>query len=121
MSEDVRTVLQELRTDPSFQDCVTHWKRIPSREGVFVDLPPDLHPTLREALETLGISRLYSHQGKAYRIVREGKHLLIVTPTASGKTLCYNLPVLQSILEDPGKRALYLFPTKALSQDQQAA
>ena len=121
MSEDVRKVLQELQTDSSFLDCVTRWERIPSREGVYSDLPSDLHPTLRGALEGLGISRLYSHQEKAYRIVRGGKHLLIVTPTASGKTLCYNLPVLQSILEDPGKRALYLFPTKALSQDQQAA
>ncbi len=121
MSEDIRITLQELQADPSFKDCVTHWERIPSREGVYTDLPTDLHPTLRRALEQLGISRLYSHQEKAYRIVRKGKHLLIVTPTASGKTLCYNLPVLQSILEDPGKRALYLFPTKALSQDQQAA
>ena len=121
MSEDVRRVLQELQTDSSFLECVTRWERIPSREGVYADLPHDLHPALRGALESLGISRLYSHQEKAYRIVRGGKHLLIVTPTASGKTLCYNLPVLQSLLENPGKRALYLFPTKALSQDQQAA
>ncbi len=121
MSRDVRIALHELREDPSFLDCVTHWEQIPPREGIYADLPSDLHPTLRRALEEIGISRLYSHQEKAYRIVRGGKHLLIVTPTASGKTLCYNLPVLQSILEDPGKRALYLFPTKALSQDQQAA
>ncbi|MCX7788055.1 MAG: DEAD/DEAH box helicase [Spirochaetes bacterium] len=121
MSEDIRTQLNELQADPTFMDCVTHWERIPPREGVYADLPADLHPTLRRALEDLGISRLYSHQEKACRIVRDGKHLLIVTPTASGKTLCYNLPVLQSILEDPGKRALYLFPTKALSQDQQAS
>jgi DEAD/DEAH box helicase domain-containing protein len=83
-------------------------------------LPPDLRPDLVTALAGRGIQRLYSHQADAYRAVRRGRHLVVVTPTASGKTLCYNLPVLQRLLEDPQRRALYLFPTKALAQDQLA-
>jgi DEAD/DEAH box helicase domain-containing protein len=83
-------------------------------------LPDDLQPALVHALASRGIERLYSHQARAYAAVREGRHLAVVTPTASGKTLCYNLPVLQRILADPASRALYLFPTKALAQDQLA-
>jgi DEAD/DEAH box helicase domain-containing protein len=86
----------------------------------FAPLPPDLRPELITALAGRGIQRLYSHQADAYRAVRQGRHLVVVTPTASGKTLCYNLPVLQRLLEDPQRRALYLYPTKALAQDQLA-
>jgi DEAD/DEAH box helicase domain-containing protein len=92
----------------------------PGRSAEFVALPTDLHPGLREALAQRGVDRLYSHQAQAYDAVRQGRHLVVVTPTASGKTLCYNLPVLQRILEKPTARALYLFPTKALAQDQLA-
>ncbi len=86
----------------------------------FAPLPLDLRPDLVAALGRRGIQRLYSHQADAYRAVRQGRHLVVVTPTASGKTLCYNLPVLQRLLEDPQRRALYLYPTKALAQDQLA-
>ncbi|HXJ48557.1 MAG TPA: DEAD/DEAH box helicase, partial [Candidatus Acidoferrum sp.] len=86
----------------------------------FAPLPADLKPGLVAALAGRGIERLYSHQADAYRAVRQGRHLVVVTPTASGKTLCYNLPVLQRLLEDPQRRALYLYPTKALAQDQLA-
>jgi len=86
----------------------------------FSPLPAELRPELVAALAGRGIQRLYSHQADAYRAVRQGRHLVVVTPTASGKTLCYNLPVLQRLLEDPQRRALYLFPTKALAQDQLA-
>jgi DEAD/DEAH box helicase domain-containing protein len=86
----------------------------------FSPLPAELRPELVTALAGRGIQRLYSHQADAYRAVRQGRHLVVVTPTASGKTLCYNLPVLQRLLEDPQRRALYLFPTKALAQDQLA-
>ena len=86
----------------------------------FSPLPSELRPELVSALAARGIQRLYSHQADAYRAVRQGRHLVVVTPTASGKTLCYNLPVLQRLLEDPQRRALYLFPTKALAQDQLA-
>ncbi|HEV2029738.1 MAG TPA: DEAD/DEAH box helicase [Candidatus Dormibacteraeota bacterium] len=83
-------------------------------------MPIDLRPELVAALAGRGIERLYSHQAEAYEAVRKGRHLVVVTPTASGKTLCYNLPVLQRLLEKSEKRALYLYPTKALAQDQLA-
>jgi DEAD/DEAH box helicase domain-containing protein len=93
---------------------------IPAAEARFAPLPDDLHPELAVALAARGIERLYSHQADAYRAVRGGRHLVVVTPTASGKTLCYNLPVLQRLLERPDRRALFVFPTKALAQDQLA-
>ena len=91
---------------------------IPAGPAEFCQLPNDLAEPLRAALRGRGIDRLYTHQTRAYTAVRQGRHLVVVTPTASGKTLCYNLPVLQRILEKPAARALYLFPTKALAQDQ---
>ena len=93
---------------------------VPASAAVFAPLPSDLRPELAAALRRRGVERLYSHQAEAYTAVRNGRHLVVVTPTASGKTLCYNLPVLQRLLEDPERRALYLFPTKALAQDQLA-
>src|SRR6202049_1751187 len=93
---------------------------IPAVVAKFHPLTDDLQPELVAALARRGIQRLYSHQSEAYEAVRDGRHLVVVTPTASGKTLCYNLPVLQRLLEDPQRRALYLFPTKALAQDQLA-
>src|SRR5438094_1000065 len=93
---------------------------LPATSAETVPLPSDLAPELAAALRERGIPSLYSHQAQAYAAVRSGRHLVVVTPTASGKTLCYNLPVLQRILERPSARALYLFPTKALAQDQLA-
>ena len=93
---------------------------IPGTSAEFCQLPADLSDALRNALRARGIDALYTHQARAYTAIREGRHLVVVTPTASGKTLCYNLPVLQRILEKPASRALYLFPTKALAQDQLA-
>ncbi|MFI5284390.1 MAG: DEAD/DEAH box helicase, partial [Candidatus Dormibacterales bacterium] len=93
---------------------------IPAVAADYAPIPSDLAPELVEALRGRGIERLYKHQAQAYRTVRAGRHLVVVTPTASGKTLCYNLPVLQRLLEDPNRRALFLFPTKALAQDQLA-
>jgi DEAD/DEAH box helicase domain-containing protein len=107
--------------DPAdFQGEITLDHLISEASANFAPLPPDLRPDLVTALAGRGIQRLYSHQADAYRAVRQGRHLVVVTPTASGKTLCYNLPVLQRLLEDPQRRALYLFPTKALAQDQLA-
>jgi DEAD/DEAH box helicase domain-containing protein len=119
MSE-LQAIVDALRSDEDFMRCVTRWERVPPREGSYDDLPADLHPILKETLASRGVERLYSHQAESYRTVRAGKNAVVVTPTASGKTLCYNLPVLQTILEQPETRALYLFPTKALSQDQQS-
>ncbi|GAC1641192.1 MAG: ATP-dependent helicase MrfA [Candidatus Dormibacteraceae bacterium] len=103
-----------------FQGEVTLDYVIPEASPNFAALPRDLRQELVAALAGRGIHRLYTHQAEAYEAVRKGRHLVVVTPTASGKTLCYNLPVLQRMLENPEKRALYLFPTKALAQDQLA-
>jgi len=92
---------------------------LPAREGRYSPFPEDLHKGLRTALEGRGIRRLYTHQRETWDVVGAGHHAVVVTPTASGKTLCYNLPVLDAALRGPAK-ALYLFPTKALSQDQVA-
>jgi len=92
---------------------------IPARDGQYAPLPDQLDPRLARALRGRGVQRLYSHQARAWESVRAGRHTVIVTPTASGKTLCYNLPVLQAALQDSSK-ALYMFPTKALAQDQVA-
>jgi len=114
-------LLRELETDRDFLSCVTGWEKIPPREGRYVPLPEGLDGRLRAALVSKGVDRLYSHQAAAFDAARAGRNFVVVTPTASGKTLCYNLPVLQRCLEDPAARALYLFPTKALAQDQRAA
>jgi len=107
--------------DPAhFDGEVTLDHLIPASPAKFAPMPEDLRPELAAALRGRGIERLYSHQAEAYAAIRSGRHLVVVTPTASGKTLCYNLPVLQRLLEDPERRAIYLFPTKALAQDQLA-
>ena len=95
-------------------------RRFAPQPACFAGFPEDLHTRLVDALRARGVERLYTHQREAYDAVREGRHTVVVTPTASGKTLCYNLPVLDGILRDPDARALYLFPTKALAQDQLA-
>jgi len=90
----------------------------PARPGEYAPFPEGVEDRLRQALIEQGIGQLYSHQAEAFRLIWAGKNLVIVTPTASGKTLCYNLPVLNRLLEDPEARAMYLFPTKALAEDQ---
>ncbi|TVP85062.1 MAG: DEAD/DEAH box helicase, partial [Thioalkalivibrio sp.] len=92
---------------------------LPERPARLMPLPEELDPRLATALRSRGVAQLYSHQREAWNAVTAGRHTVVVTPTASGKTLCYNLPVLQAALKDRAK-ALYLFPTKALSQDQVA-
>ena len=92
---------------------------MPARDGAYAEFPTDLEPRLAAALRGRGIHRLYSHQLAAWNAIRAGQHTVVVTPTASGKTLCYNLPVLQAVMNEHAK-ALYLFPTKALAQDQVA-
>ncbi len=90
----------------------------PARAGEFADIPDAVEPALRLSLHQRGVPRLYIHQAEAFRAASEGRNVVVVTPTASGKTLCYNLPVLNRVLQDPGARAMYLFPTKALAEDQ---
>ena len=120
MSE-MRQYLDDLKRSRSFNENVTRWEVIPPRRGQYQSLPEDLPEIVGKSLEKKGINRLYSHQAECYEAAVRGDNLCVVTPTASGKTLCYNLPVLKTLLEDSESRALYLFPTKALSQDQQSA
>jgi DEAD/DEAH box helicase domain-containing protein len=179
MHSEIETLLGELHDDPAFRACVTSWEKIPARSGKYRELPASLDPGIKQALAKKGITRLYSHQYECYMQAAAGKNIVVVTPTASGKTLCYNLPVLEALLKDPAAdmhggisgrlspslapptlptscgsprgsdtsaepvpspsaslrinsveglsagagsaaKALYLFPTKALSQDQQS-
>jgi DEAD/DEAH box helicase domain-containing protein len=112
--------LDRLLSEPGLANALAARRVIPARPAVHADLPSWLDDRLVSALRQRGIEALYSHQSEALTVLREGRDVAIVTPTASGKSLCYNLPVLQAIAEDPAARALYLFPTKALSQDQLA-
>lgn len=99
---------------------VTAWRMLRPEDAKHADFPANMNPVLAAALAARGIKRLYSHQAEAIEHVLDERNVVIVTPTASGKTLCYNLPVLSAVLQNPEARALYLFPTKALSQDQVA-
>lgn len=110
--------LSDLRRARFYHDQIAHVERCPARAPEFGILERPLTPMLQERLAVLGAGRLYSHQAKAVNASRRGEHVTVVTATASGKTLCYNLPVLDAILTDPKARAIYLFPTKALAQDQ---
>ena len=111
-------LIGRLRTDRAFMDCVTEWRTLPATEGRYEPLPDDMDPRLCDVLRARGIHRLYCHQAECFRLAQEGRDFVVVTPTASGKTLCYNLPVVSAILKNNDARALYLFPTKALSADQ---
>ncbi len=93
-------------------------RRQPARAAIYGEFPPALNPALRNALLERGIQQLYSHQSTAVEHALAGRNTVVVTPTASGKTVCYNLPVMQSLLQDSSARAIYLFPTKALAEDQ---
>ncbi len=93
-------------------------RRIPAREAEFIDIPASIPDPIRNALAKRGVSQLYSHQADAFDAVQQGRNVVVVTPTASGKTLCYNLPVLHRLVEEPEARVMYLFPTKALAEDQ---
>ncbi len=112
--------LATLKSSPSFMENVTCWRELPGRPARYADFPESLDPRLSAVLNRRGIHQLYSHQRQAIDAIARGEDVVVVTPTASGKTLCYNLPVLDAILKNDDARALYLFPTKALSADQVA-
>jgi DEAD/DEAH box helicase domain-containing protein len=122
----VDAFLRELKTDPDLRDQVAAWFTIPAKNATYAPFPDVVPERLRDLLRRRGIEKLYSHQAEACARAAAGEHCLVVTPTASGKSLAYNLPVLSSLLRsgsaDDAERptALYLFPTKALSQDQTA-
>jgi DEAD/DEAH box helicase domain-containing protein len=118
ISKSIARLLSRWRVEPSIADSIQVWHDIAYRDSSLSPLPDDLHPQLVEALSRQGIFSLYSHQASCLDLARHGQNLIVVTGTASGKTIAYNLPVLDSLLKDPMGRALYLFPTKALAQDQ---
>ena len=120
MTSALEGLLARWREDPAFMRRVTRWEKLPPGEGIFEEFPEGLDPRLPEVLRRRGIEQLYSHQAAAIRAAGRGENAAVVTPTASGKTLCYNLPVVNEFFKDRQSRALYLFPTKALSQDQVA-
>ena len=111
-------ILNELKKYNKVSSRFTAWRHIPAKPGIYEEFPEWIEGKLISVLKEKGISKLYSHQVSALESIKNHKNVVVVTPTASGKTLCYNLPVLDSILKDENSRALYMFPTKALSQDQ---
>jgi ATP-dependent helicase YprA (DUF1998 family) len=113
--------LDRLRAHPEYAGQIEHLEIIPPRAAEYGELERPLPPALNAALARQGVRRLYVHQAAAVNAARAGQDVMVATGTASGKTLCYNLPVLEAALADPLARALYLFPTKALAQDQMRA
>jgi DEAD/DEAH box helicase domain-containing protein len=112
--------LEKILKDPSFAPYIAEERLLPATEGVFVPFPAGLDERIAARLRNRGIREIYTHQEEVWDRIQQGRNVVVVTPTASGKTLCYNLPTLQALLRDDKARALYLFPTKALSQDQQS-
>ena len=115
---NVTQLADQLRQDRSFMENVTRWEVLPARPAKTAPFPENMDPRIREVLGKKGIHALYTHQAQSLAATARGEDVTVVTPTASGKTMCYNLPVISAILKNPDARALYLFPTKALSADQ---
>lgn len=111
-------LLEHLKSREDLKDRIQHIQTLPSQKARFQDWPKGLSKDLIRVLESSSYSALWTHQAQAFEALQRGSHMAVTTPTASGKTLCFNLPVLQSILEKPKSRALYLYPMKALAQDQ---
>jgi DEAD/DEAH box helicase domain-containing protein len=120
MAVDVDAVISRFRSEPQFAGNFVEWRTIPERPADVRQFPESLRPEVAEALRKRGITRLYSHQAEAIEHILVGRNTAVVTGTASGKTICYNVPVMNALAEDNSSRALYLFPTKALAQDQYA-
>lgn len=114
--KNLSQLIEGLRTNEN----VINWHEVEPIEAKVRPMPESVDARIKAALSKRGIEQLYSHQHTAYETIRRGENVVAVTPTASGKTLCYNLPVLQAVAEDDASRALYLFPTKALAQDQKS-
>lgn len=110
--------LEHLKSLSTYENQISHVEHIPARQPRYGQLTRPLPQRLKSSLEASGVSELYTHQAEAVNAVRDGHNIVVTTSTASGKTLCYNVPVLEAIHTDPEARALYLFPTKALAQDQ---
>ncbi len=116
--KNLSALLNFWRADDATAPNIAAWRSLPPQAADALPFPPDLPTALANLLSVSGIDRLYRHQLEAWTHARAGEHILLATSPASGKTLAYNLPVLAALLADPQSRALYLFPTKALAQDQ---
>ncbi|MBD3320108.1 MAG: DEAD/DEAH box helicase, partial [Chitinivibrionales bacterium] len=115
---DTEEFLQRLKRMPFFEDQIVHVHTLPEKEPGYRDLTQGIDPALASALEKRGVRRLYSHQADVVDTVREGNSTVVVTGTASGKTLCYLIPVVEAVLADSRSTMLFVYPTKALAQDQ---
>lgn len=115
---NLEQLLEQIKSSHKMMSNITKWVEIPAKEAKYADIPSCVDARLVTALHKRGVRGLYTHQASAVELINEGKNIVVVTPTASGKTMCYNLPVLNNIIKNPEARAIYLFPTKALSQDQ---
>ena len=115
---DVQTFIDRIDTQKFYSGQIVHMNDLPERKSVHAETTAGLHPSVATALERRGIDKLYSHQATAIDHVRDGRSVVIVTGTASGKTLCYTIPVIEALLEDDHATMLFIYPTKALAQDQ---
>ena len=115
---DASGFLDHLRGSPFYRDQIVYVRQIPPRQAIQGQLESPIHPDLRGCLESRGLWPLYIHQTEAIDALAGGEHVIISTPAASGKSLCYHVPVLDALLADRTSRAMYLYPTKALAQDQ---
>ncbi|GAE36912.1 DEAD/DEAH box helicase [Halalkalibacter akibai] len=118
--KNLQEILEDLKTNPDWKERIVHWHELPAVEAKTAPFPTEIDKRIEQAMRRRGIGSLYSHQAEAFHYTRKAENVVAVTPTASGKTLCYNLPVLQEIVGNEESRALYLFPTKALAQDQKS-
>jgi len=115
---DTTAFLHHLQGQASYQGQIVHCEHISYRDASYAELDEPLAPELEDCLARQGLSRLYAHQAEAVNYARQGSNVMVATSSASGKTLCYTIAVMEAILTERGSRALYLFPTKALAQDQ---
>ncbi|RBW69454.1 DEAD/DEAH box helicase [Bacillus taeanensis] len=116
----LQEMIDFLKNNHHYRENIKLWKTIPPKKAKTILFPNSIDERIKTALKNRGVKELYTHQASAYEYVRNKENITAVTPTASGKTLCYNLPVLQQVIDDDQSRALYLFPTKALAQDQKS-
>ncbi|MSQ24798.1 MAG: DEAD/DEAH box helicase [Dehalococcoidia bacterium] len=115
---NTEAILERIQAQPWYHGQIVHRQAIPSREARYGQPRRPLHAALAQYMATLGMPALYSHQAEAMDALDEGRNVIVATATASGKSMCYHAPVLESLLTERGARALYIFPTKALAQDQ---
>jgi len=114
----VEKLIKIIRQDPTLKEGLVHYQVLPGRTAEWTDFPAGVSDSLKAGLKKSGIYQLYSHQADAFELASDGKDIIVVTPTASGKTLCYNLPILNQMIKNKELSALYVFPIKALEQDQ---